>query len=476
MVGVSRISLTFISDFKMKKISFLSVLLFVCACVETDEYDVPKTTHTIEEELDGTSISITSVKNNYNSETAEIYTFSDDAYFEGYVISSDRSGNFYNKLIVQDTPKNPKAGIQVLVDENALFETYEFGRRLIIRLNGLSLWKNNGVFQLGKQNRGDVVAITPSEIDQFILRTQTISEVEPKLIDIGDFSESILNTYVTLNHVQFNRNIVREAYTFAGESFDQYDAVRQIESCQTTEISFVGTSTYADFKSIQVPDGSGSITGVLTRNFYDDYYVVKVNSLTALNFTTERCDPEFFECNPTATQGDYIVFNENFAEITNEKKLDELGWTNKNINEGEERFVDATSNGNKTIRISGYNTGENPLEVWLVTPTINLSKSEGETLSFDIKASYDNGSILKVYISEDFYENPENAHWKLLEANIPVGPTSQNGAGFSHSAIDISCLQDSVAIGFYYLGRDPDKTTTYDIDNIRVSATAIFSE
>ncbi|WP_417884736.1 DUF5689 domain-containing protein [Zunongwangia sp.] len=460
----------------MKKISSLFVFLIAFACVETDNYDIPKSGSIIESQVKGTEISINSVKNNYNQETAEIYTFSGDMYFVGYVISSDKAGNFYNKLILQDAPENSQSGIQILVDENALFETYDLGRKLIIRLEGLSLWKNNGVFQLGKQNRGDVVAITPSEIDRFILRTQTISKLEPKLIDIGDFSQAILNTYVKLERVQFNRTIVRESYTFAGESFDQYDAVRQIESCQTTEISFVGTSTYADFKSIAVPDGTGSIEGVLTRNYYDDYYVLKVNSLSAMKFNAERCDPDFFECSETAVEGDYILFSENFAEITNEKKLDELGWMNRNINEGEERFVDATSNGNRTIRISGYNTGENPLEVWLVTPNIDLSKSGGEMLSFDIKASYDNGSILKVYISEDFSGNPKNANWKLLKASIPIGPTNQNGAGFTHSEIDISCLQDSVAVGFYYLGRDPDKTTTYDIDNIRINAREIISE
>ena len=194
-----------------------------------------------------------------------------------------------------------------------------------------------------------------------------------------------------------------------------------------------------------------------------------MNSSEDLLFKGERCDPEFFSCGTNTTEGETILFEENFAEITNENKLDPLGWTNLNVNGGEERFVDATANGNRTIRISAYNTGENPLEAWLITPSIDLSQSQNEVLSFDIKASYDNGTILQVYLSEDFDGDPKNANWHLLEANIPMGPSSQSGESFKNSKIDLSCFTAEVYIGFCYQGRDPSRTTTYDIDNIKVT-------
>lgn len=59
--------------------------------------------------------------------------------------------------------------------------------------------------------------------------------------------------------------------------------------------------------------------------------------------------------------------------------------------------------------------------------------------------------------------------WSLLDAKIPVGPTNQYGNNFQKTELDISCLDGSINLAFRYLGSAPDKTTTYDIDNIRIT-------
>ncbi|WBL25530.1 DUF5689 domain-containing protein [Zunongwangia sp. HGR-M22] len=453
----------------MKKFLLLLILI-VISCVTTDDYDVPQTQVPANVNIEGKEISLRAVKNNYDEETGDIFTFSGDQYFEGYVISSDRAGNFYNELILQDSPENPEAGIQILIDENALYQRYNFGRKVFVKLNGLSISKNSGLIQLGKQNRGDLDPITPSEIDEYLVRSEIVEEIIPQQIDIGDFSAAFLCTYVELDNIQFNRNLFTQTNsTFAAETYDQFDGLRQIEQCGSDDTALLSTSTYADFKSINLPESSGTILGVLGRDFYDDFYVVQVNSTEDLSFGNERCDPKFFSCGKNTEEGERIFFEENFAEITNENKLDPLGWTNINLTGGEERFVDATSNGNRTIRISGYDTGENPLEAWLVTPPIDLSQTQNEVLSFDIRASYDNGTILQVYVSDDFSGDVKDANWNLLEANIPMGPSNQNATVFRNSKIDLSCFDAEVYIAFRYRGRDPSRTTTYDIDNIKIS-------
>ncbi|WP_255584646.1 DUF5689 domain-containing protein [Zunongwangia sp. SCSIO 43204] len=454
----------------MKKFVLLLILVLI-SCVTTDDFNVPETQVPANVSIEGTQISLRAVKNNYDEETGDIFTFSGDQYFEAYVVSSDRAGNFYNELILQDRPENPEAGIQILIDENALYQRYNFGRKVFVKLNGLSISKSNGLIQLGKQNRGDLDPITPSEIDEYLVRSEIIEEITPQQIDIGDFSPEFLCTYIQLDNIQFNRNLFTQTNsTFAAETYDQFDGFRQIEECGSDDSALLATSTYADFRSVNLPASSGTILGVLGRDFYDDFYVVQLNSTEDLSFGSERCDPEFFDCGNNTEEGDTILFEENFAEITNENRLDPLGWTNLNVNGGEERFVDATSNGNRTLRISAYNTGENPLEAWLITPPIDLSQTRNEVLSFDIRASYDNGTILQVYISEDFNGDPETANWQLLEANIPMGPSNQNAVIFRNSKIDISCFTAEVYVGFRYQGRDPSRTTTYDIDNIKITA------
>ena len=119
--------------FKMKKFLSLFILILI-SCVKTDDYEVPQSQLPENVSTEGTKISLRAVKNSYNEETGEIYTFSGDQYFEAYVISSDRAGNFYNELILQDHPENPEAGIQILIDENALYQRYNFGRRVFVKL------------------------------------------------------------------------------------------------------------------------------------------------------------------------------------------------------------------------------------------------------------------------------------------------------------------------------------------------------
>ncbi|WP_034887016.1 DUF5689 domain-containing protein [Gillisia sp. Hel_I_29] len=450
----------------------LSILIVLCiSCVNTDDFELPETESLIDD-FNGTTTSISAVKGHYNIETKEIYTFQEtDVFMEGYVISSDEGGNFYKKLMLQDKPENPTSGIQILVDDASLFNSYEFGRKLYIKLDGLSLWKNNGVMQLGIQNRGDVVVIPKALIEEHLIKSIKREIITPISLTLSEFSLVYANLYVQVEDVQFNKNLVRDAHIFslAGESTDRYDAERQLESCIDGFTTMLSTSTYSDFKSMLLPKGSGSITGVLSRNFYDDHFVLILNSPKDLDFSSDnRCDPEFFTCGNEKEMGVELLFEENFNSITNENMLDRKGWTNININGGK-RFEDATLLGNRFLRVSAYNTMESPMEVWLVTPNINLDKSIAEVLTFEIKASFDNATILSVYITDDFTGNPRTTNWKLLDAQVPKGPSNQNGLIFKKSEFDISCFNGDVNIAFKYLGSAPDKTTTYDIDNVRVT-------
>ncbi|RKS55263.1 hypothetical protein BC962_0222 [Gillisia mitskevichiae] len=460
---------------RFKKYSFLGglvVVLFMNSCVKTDDFSVPESNIT-EDGFEGNLTSISGIKGNYNPTTGDIYTFNNtEAFIEGFVISSDEAGNFYKKLIIQDRASNPTSGIQILVDNTSLFSTYEFGRKIYVKLDGLSLGFNNGVFQLGIQNRENVVAIPLSLLDEHIIRSSITSEIEPISLDIIEFNEAYRNLFVRLENVQFNKNLIRDEkrFTFAAEVTDRFDGERQIESCSTGSTSFLSTSTFSDFKSLLLPQFSGSVEGVLTRNFYDDHFVVILNSPEDLQFDEgSRCDPEFLKCGQNETVGNKVLFEENFVGISNENILDGRGWTNVNIYGGNERFEDGILNSDRFIRISAYGTSENPLEAWLITPAINLNNSVNEILSVDIKSSYDNGVLLSVLISKAFTGNPRTTEWQLLDANIPIGPSNQYGPSFKKSMIDISCLEGTIHVAFKYLGAAPDKTTTYDIDNIRIT-------
>ncbi|WP_373057372.1 DUF5689 domain-containing protein [Zunongwangia sp. H14] len=457
--------------FYLKSVPGLIMLILLNSCVQTDDFDLPEIQES-EITVDGNLTGITAVKGNFNAETGEIYTFRDtDTYFEAYVVSSDEGGNFYKELVLQDKPENPTAGIVILVDDNSLHDTFNFGRKVFVKLDGLSLWYNNGVLQLGIQNRGDVVAIPNSLIDEHLIRSEITAEIVPLKLKITDFSENYKNLYVQVDHVQFNRNLVRDEhiFSFASENIDEYDGTRQLESCESGSTTTLSTSSFADFKSLLLPQESGSVKAVLSRDFYDDFYVLVLNSPEGLDFSGERCDPEFFKCAGNIAEGPEVIFSEDFTEVTTLTALASRGWRNVNVSGGSEKFKPGTRNGNRYFRISAYNTTENLLEAWLVTPGIELDSTRGEVFSADVMASFDNATILNMYVTTNFTGNPLTTDWQLLEANIPVGPSSQNAIAYTNTKIDISCLEGTVHFGFHYLGGIPDKTTTYDVDNLRVT-------
>lgn len=445
---------------------------FFNSCVKTDDFAVPET-EAIETTFDGNITNIKAVKAHFNSETEDIYTFQNTGIvMEGYVVSSDEGGNFYKKLILQDKTSNPTAGIQILIDDTALFATYNLGRKVYVRLDGLSLNYNNGTLQLGIQNRGNVVAIPKSLLDEHLIRSSETFEITPLPLEIRNFTESHKNLYIQLTNVQFNKNLVRDEanLTFAAEISDEFDGIRQIESCETGSIAMLSTSTFADFRSLILPENSGNIKGVLTRDFYDDFFIIVLNSPEDLEFFEgERCDPIYFSCGANLVPGVETVFEESFETITTLRMLETRGWTNVNVSGGSVVFKPGTLGGNRHLRISAYNTTEAPLEAWLVTPPIVLEHTNSEVLAFDLRSSFDNSTILRVYITDNYTGNPLTTSWKLLDAHIPLGPSNQAATFFKRTLIDISCLTGTVHVAFRYMGGIPDKTTTYDVDNIRVT-------
>ena len=459
------------TNFYFKPLLILAIVA-LGSCVKTDDFEMPES-DIPQSSYDENVTDIAAVKGHFNISTNDIYTFRDTGIFmEGYVISSDEGGNFYKKLVVQDKPENPTSGIQILIDDASLFDTYNFGRKIYVKLDGLSLWFNNGVLQLGKQNRGDVVVIPQALIDEHIIRTSETADIDPLKIEIENFNENYKNLYIRLDDVQFNRNLVRDDHrvSFSAESIDQFDGERQLESCKSGATTNLSTSTFSDFRSLLLPQFSGSIEGILTRNFYNDYYILVINTPEALNFgETERCDPEFLNCGKYITSGLETLFQESFETITTVRTLETRGWTNINVSGGSEVFKPGTLGGNRHLRISAYNTQENPLEAWLITPAINLDKTVNEVLSFELRASFDNATILRVYITTAYTGNPLTTEWILVDAEIPMGPSNQAATSFKKSFIDISCLEGSLHVAFRYLGSASEKSTTYDIDNVRVT-------
>lgn len=172
-----------------------------------------------------------------------------------------------------------------------------------------------------------------------------------------------------------------------------------------------------------------------------------------------------------------VFFNENFEDIavgsgSNEVAIDLEGWINTNTT-GSRVWSGKSFSSNKFAEFSSFysNAGTND-DVWLITSAIDLSSTTHKVLSFSSVNRYYNGSVLKVYISEDYdgtIAGIPSATW--IELN-PILPTSsaQNDERVLSGPMDLSSYNGTnVRIAFRYQGsKSSNPTTTFQLDDIKI--------
>lgn len=463
------------------KLTFLILLLAgltMTSCVEDDDFDIPNLV--IEEPNIPVNqiVTINAIlgeieQNRDNNGNVEIETLEyepgQEKYMEGYVISSDEGGNFFEEIIIQDKPENPTAGIRIAANVNPIFTKYNFGRKVYVNLQGLTIGESNGVAVIGTVDGTRVGQLQQEQLNQQVLRTSETADIVPLQVSISQFSNSLENLFIELNNVQFPRNsvLVEPPLTFASEDTDQFDGERVLESCDSGNTTIVSTSTFSDFRSLNLPTQAGSMAGVLSRDFFDDFYVLIINSPEDINFDQERCDPDFLFCDGSSG-GNNTIFEEDFA-VGNIGDLESEGWTNVNVTGGNLDYFIGSFSGNSYAQISGFNSGETDSEAWLITPQIDLSNSIEEDLSLNIQTNFDNGNILTIFITDNYTGDPTTTEWTQLDLSIPSGPSSGFGSFTPVGPTNISCAGENVWIGFRYISTDPGATTRYHIDDIEIT-------
>ncbi len=470
----------------MKKIlSILSVITLVVigfslnSCVKDSDYDTPQITCEEPDIPESQMTSIEAVVDAWNALNpgpydSTPYEFAaQDAtpvYLSGYVINSDKDGNFYKELFIQNDPADPTRGLKIAIDQRSLFTKYNLGRKIYIQLNGLAINKTHGEYVIGELDNSTVIPIRENVAANIIKRSCDSPELQPKVINsVDDITYDMIGTYVQFNDMQFLKELL--GLTFVDPN-DSYDSHRKMKSCADDKELTLETSTYASFKDNLLPEGSGTVKGILSRDYRDNMYVLRINSPEDVNFEGPRCDPPVLECDNADVGGSTIVFFEDFESYdSGDEEIP--GWTNLNINGGNTLWQVREYSGNKYMQCTAYKSGENPLEVWLITPEIDLDNTTGEELSFKTKTGYNNGPALTVYVSTDYTGDPadiQNATWLMVDTDIANGPASGYMSDFVEGTADISCLEGKVYVAFRYLGGDGAVTTTFQVDDVKVSA------
>ncbi len=462
------------------------VALFVCmfaliGCIQDDDFEAPDTV-VVDPSIPGNIIDIDAVLGSFNQSGDGIITFEGtNNYMLGYVISSDEGGNFFKKLVLQDRPENPTAGIVVQVDVSPLFTIYDFGRKVYVKLDGLSVSVRNGVIQLGRREGNNLARISSARMSEHLIRTPEVATIVPLEVSIIDFSNELESIYIRLNDVQFNRFDVlgNNPKTFAAEDDDQFDGERLLEECGGNSSVILSTSTFADFKALRLPANRGSVDGVLTRNFRDVFYTIYINSPEALNFNNgSRCDPLEISCGLSTTIGANNLFMDSFETQTLNSPISGNGWTNF-IEAGTKRWEAYTATGSnaslgRSARIGSFGSNDVSSIAWLITPAINLETNTGETIRFKTSNSFADGSTMQVLFSNDWdgtMTGITSATWSIVSDAYVVQDTDPFGPWFPSGNVNLSCATGTGYIAFKYQGSgQPAFDGTYELDDISIDA------
>ena len=311
----------------------------------------------------------------------------------GYVTTSDEWGNNYKYLNIEDST----GGIQIKIDNKALYNKYKIGQKLYVKCDGLVLGDYRKLPQLGFWANGSMQAI-PS--------FKTYLYLFPDGAPMGGFNPIEMTTIPNANDIpatNYNRRVRLIGATFVEGGLATFSdpgaaTSHDIKMADGTTIT-MRTSNYATFANETLPLGTGDITGILTR--YNNYVQIVINSPADLvGFTA-----------PVERQ---TVFSVNYSNAFNE------GWLQTGTGNPWQTMV----NNN----FSGFFVNPSADEdYYLISPAIYLDNTTEPELSFTHRApqGFDPNTMMCFY-TPNYTGDVNTTLWIPFDLSAAAGQTTSN--------------------------------------------------
>ncbi|NHN25496.1 hypothetical protein FIA58_007385 [Flavobacterium jejuense] len=433
----------------IKVILVTAIFTTLSSCVTGDDYNSPDLTGECVTMTD--DIAIEDITTTANS-NPQLWNSTNGSILEAFVTSSDEGGNFYKSIsmVAYDDNQN-EFGFSIPVDQYNLFNEFEPGRKIYIKMDNLYYEIYNGLV-VGSSYNGSVGRIAIEEYNKVLLHgCEKINEENlVHHISITDaLNDSYLNKLIEFENVQFANSAVGKTYYDSNNTAGTGTNHNIIDADGNSII--VRTSEYANFAGEKVPEGNGKIRGVLTK--FGSTYQFLIRTLYDVKLNNPRADYTFLN----SVNEPFESYGNNASSFTKYFNLATAGtylWQVK------------TFSNNKYIQMSAYNSGGSNRALFIVPVNFdNISN-----LSFKTKDGYNNGSALKVYYSLNFDpQNPSNGTLTDITSNfsIATGSTSGYAANFTNSGTyNFTGTSGYGYVIFEYVGSATGVTTTMQIDDI----------
>lgn len=184
---------------------------------------------------------------------------------KGRVISSDAAGNIYKKLVIQDET----AALTLSIDANSLYNSYRPGQEIVIDATDMYIGKYAALQQMGLPEYSEQFGwqMTRMPLEMMQAHTQLNGLPEPEKMDTIETTISALPTdkegiikmqsqLVRFDNVQFENG--------GKATFAVYQQNTSQNINDGTASLTVRTSGYANFYNKTLPEGVGSVVGILS--------------------------------------------------------------------------------------------------------------------------------------------------------------------------------------------------------------------
>lgn len=311
----------------------------------------------------------------------------DGTVITGIVTSSDKSGNCYKYLTIQDET----GAIMIKIDDSSLDPKYRIGQRVYVECGDMVIGDYRKNKQLGFWIDGSMAGISSSQEDLYIFR-DGVCGAEPEAVTITskyDIDESMYNKLVKLENCHFDDG-GSEIYCEPNASTS-----RNIVMADNS-IIVLRTSNYANFASEILPEGNGDIYGILT--IYNTTPQLVIRSIE---------DVHIGNGGGGNVNGTVTVFQ---PDLTNDPIANQ-GWSVQ----GDAGWFYYAAGEAFAIQ----NPNSTTIDSWLVSPAITgLEDYEDVYVEIDDNANPTPGSgLFEMYYTTDFNGSFTPAVWTRFNKN-----------------------------------------------------------
>ena len=204
----------------------------------------------------------------------------------GQVTSSDRSGNLYRSLYIQDAT----GAIELKIGKSSMYDDYRVGQWLYVNCKGLTLGAYGGMVQLGYycENGGYETSYMDAQylINSHVFKGKKDTPLAPEVIDGSKVNdEAYWGRYVRFENLTYGNKIFTILYD---------DAKPNSNSIYLRDEGNYGVTTWAmsqnGFKAYMTPNGKvepqKAFNGAVTANDWQGYW----NAATAYSVS------QYFKC------------------------------------------------------------------------------------------------------------------------------------------------------------------------------------